>query len=851
MFHFATIADAASPLRSFYMSEPKIPQNIAETTQFVQQKKSPAAGTDLLPDGTPLGHYIIKKYIGGGGMGRVYLATDAALDRDVAIKLLPHQLICDQGMVARFMNEAKSAARLNHEHIAQVYFAGEESGTPFIAFEYVEGINVRTMVEEHDVFPLAQALTYLLQISHALAHAATHGVVHRDVKPSNILITREGRAKLIDMGLARLLDTSEARGDLTASGVTLGTFDYISPEQARDPRNADIRSDIYSLGCTFFYMLTGRPPFPEGTVLQKLLQHQGDTPPDIRSFQPSIPAEISFLIQKMMAKDPKQRFQTPTVLVEALTDVAQRLGLHQAGQGNLVWTPARTKRTSHLFRHLPWIMAVSLLCFGFLLTTIFLESFYQPLIWQDLPVSMVHPTEEETPVPTEPLRPVVPPFDISFVSFAAVHPAGLHPLGIGGRLLPAWEGTRTNTHVSGQLSVTDLPAVSPGTMTWPPSTLSAIRTVDPTGFTPGSYSSLASALLDAPDGTTLELRWNHALPIGEPIRLDQRNLRFVAAERYFPILLFEPSELQDTRSFFTVFASTVTFENVGIEFRHNPNVRAAHWSLFELAGATRLTFDQCFLTVRNRTNFSDTANHDDVVFFRNGTSAGGVEDAFMFDESFPEPLTITITNSLLRGEAVTVESKVPQDIHIECTHSIIALAKPFLYAEESRRATRHAVIQIHWNRVAFFGQQGVALLSKEMTDMPIIVDFAAQDSVFVLNRSPFAFFQGSRDQDATLLDFRLSGWVNNYFQGVSGLRFRTSSLFTDAGIPYEVPLSEWQEDSSWTAEMKEQTRVNVLSLNDINKPVSRYLPRDVRLLYPMERNPLPELEWFPTLWNNE
>ena len=842
------------------MSDSNVPPKASETVHFVPQGKPAVSATDSLPAGTLLGHYVIKKYIGGGGMGRVYLATDAALDRDVAIKVLPQQRISDEGMVARFMNEAKSAARLNHEHIAQVYFAGEESGIPFIAFEYVEGVNVRAMVEEHNVFPLAQALNYLLQISHALAHAATHNVVHRDVKPSNILITREGRAKLIDMGLARLLDTSEARGDLTASGVTLGTFDYISPEQARDPRNADIRSDIYSLGCTLFYMLAGRPPFPEGTVLQKLLQHQGDAPPDIRSFQPGIPAEISFLIQKMMAKDPKQRFQTPTLLIEALTDVAHRLGLHQAGQGNLVWTPVRTNRRSRLLRHLPWIAAVSLLLFGFLLMTLFSEQLYLPLLMPDPPVSIVQapPNAADVTPPDELVRPAVMPFAVTFVSHAAVpsagelRPAGLHPPRIGGALHPALTSAALMNDLAGsQLSVADLPATSLSSPQ--PGTSAATRSVDPTGFTPGSYPSLASALLDAPDGTTIELRWNHALPMGEPIRLDQRHLRFVAAENYHPILLLEPSELHNSRSIFTILSSDVQFERVGIEFRHNPRVRATHWSLFELAGNTRLTFHQCLLTVRNKSDFSDSANHDDVVFFRNGVPIGGAEEVFSLSESFTEPLTITITDSLLRGEATAIESRVPQDIHIECTHSIIALAKPFLQAEESRRATRQATIQIQWNRVAFFGHQEVFLLSKEITDLPIIVDFASQNSVFVLNHSPLVFFQGSRDQDTTLLDFRWTGWTNNYFQGVSGLRFRTlPSSLTDVGITYEVPLSEWHgEEKYWTAERKEQTHVNVLTLNEINKPVSRYLPRDVRLLYPMERNPLPELEWFPALWNSE
>ena len=141
-------------------------------------------------------------------------------------------------------------------------------------------------------------------MAEALSHASQRDVIHRDIKPSNVLITPEGKAKLVDMGLARLHQVEHPDNDLTASGVTLGTFDYISPEQARDPRSADVRSDLYSLGCSFYFMLTGRPPFPEGTVLQKLLQHQAEDPVDPRQFRPDLPSEIGAILAKMLAKNP-------------------------------------------------------------------------------------------------------------------------------------------------------------------------------------------------------------------------------------------------------------------------------------------------------------------------------------------------------------------------------------------------------------------------------------------------------------------------------------------------------------------------------------------------------------------
>ena len=242
--------------------------------------------------GDRLGHFELVEYVGGGGMGRVFRAIDTQLGRTVALKVLPPEQAADPDALQRFQNEAQSAARLDHDNIARAYYVGEDRGLHYIVFEFIEGVNVRVLVERKGPLPLAEAVSYTLQVAEALAHADARAVVHRDIKPSNVLITPEGRVKLIDMGLARLRHADPAVADLTASGVTLGTFDYISPEQARDPRNADIRSDIYSLGCTFFFMLAGQPPFPEGTVLQKLLQHQGDQPPDIRQFRPELPRGV-------------------------------------------------------------------------------------------------------------------------------------------------------------------------------------------------------------------------------------------------------------------------------------------------------------------------------------------------------------------------------------------------------------------------------------------------------------------------------------------------------------------------------------------------------------------------------
>jgi serine/threonine protein kinase len=275
--------------------------------------------------GRRLAHFELIEPIGVGGMAAVLRARDTQLDRLVALKILPPEMAADPENVRRFHQEARSAARLDHENIARVFFCGEDQRLHFIAFEFVEGENLRTILEKRGRLPVGEALHYMLQIAAGLAHAARRGVVHRDIKPSNIIITPNGRAKLVDMGLARSLDTRHDQA-LTQSGVTLGTFDYISPEQALEPRDADVRSDIYSLGCTFYHMITGQAPVPEGTAAKKLHHHQHVKPPDPRQFVPDLPDEAAVILDRMMAKQPKDRYQMPEHLVHHLYLAARKLG---------------------------------------------------------------------------------------------------------------------------------------------------------------------------------------------------------------------------------------------------------------------------------------------------------------------------------------------------------------------------------------------------------------------------------------------------------------------------------------------------------------------------------------------
>lgn len=290
-------------------------------------KRNSVAESLNLTVGSTLGHFEILAPLGAGGMASVLKARDTQLGRLVALKILPPESAREPDAVARFKHEARAVAKLDHENVARVFFSGEDRGLHFIAFEFVEGETLRARIDRLGRLTPAESVRFLLHCAAGLHHLHERGVVHRDVKPSNVVITPDGRAKLIDLGLARHAEGVSVNGGVTHSGVTLGTFDYISPEQARDPRTADTRADIYSLGCTFYHALTGRPPVPEGNAAVKLAAQQLTAPPDPRELNPDLPDALVRVLNRMLLKDPADRYQTPAELTADLTDVAQALGL--------------------------------------------------------------------------------------------------------------------------------------------------------------------------------------------------------------------------------------------------------------------------------------------------------------------------------------------------------------------------------------------------------------------------------------------------------------------------------------------------------------------------------------------
>jgi len=265
--------------------------------------------------GYKVDRYLLLELIGQGGMGRVYLARDTRLSRRVALKILSPERVGNSRAVARFQREARVGAQLQHENLVRVYDFGESNGRYFLVMEYIEGKTVGTLISEQGPMPAATAVRLVRQVASGLEHAHRKGLVHRDVNPYNILVTREGIAKLADLGLA--LDLAD-EDRVTRDGATVGTFDYVAPEQARHSRAADIRSDIYSLGCTIYHMIAGDVPFPGPSLPEKIFAHQSLEPTPLDQVVPGLPEGLTEIVQRMMRKLPDERYATPMQVAQAL-----------------------------------------------------------------------------------------------------------------------------------------------------------------------------------------------------------------------------------------------------------------------------------------------------------------------------------------------------------------------------------------------------------------------------------------------------------------------------------------------------------------------------------------------------
>ena len=368
-----------------YTSASEITEDLVQRgwlTKYQQSHILSGQGDKLI-----LGPYRLVEPLGEGGMGMVVKGWHPRLDRYAAIKVIrPQVLATKPEIITRFHREAKAIAQLHHPNLVMLYDADEVNGTHYIAMEFVDGPTLEKMVRQNGPMAIKQSCDYMRQAALGLQHAAECGLVHRDIKPSNILVTVKssshskrsstqlkrpalvtvrdrdlalessvigrtdsawGVIKILDMGLARLQESLEEETDpgtpLTRAGALLGTPDFIAPEQARDARTVDIRADLYSLGCTFYYILTGRPPFPGGNDVQKLIKHQTERPVPVEELRPHVPTLVTNIVERLMAKKVEDRFQTPQELAEVLADyLASTLPLQTPPRGTATEAGAST-----------------------------------------------------------------------------------------------------------------------------------------------------------------------------------------------------------------------------------------------------------------------------------------------------------------------------------------------------------------------------------------------------------------------------------------------------------------------------------------------------------------------------
>jgi eukaryotic-like serine/threonine-protein kinase len=274
-----------------------------------------------------LGPYVILDKLGEGGMGKVFRARHQRQQREVALKVVREHLLAKPTARGRYEREVQAALVLKHENIVSVHRAGSTDGRYYLEMEFVDGLDITRIVQKYGVLSVSEACEYARQAALGLHHAHELGFVHRDIKPSNIMVSGSRHipeaaepafVKILDMGLVRSIGDEESERSLTRDGTVVGTPDYMAPEQAKNSRNVDRRADLYSLGAAFYFMLTGKPPFPEGTALDKIICHVDRPPPSLSAARADVPRELLRIVERLMAKNPERRFETALELAEEL-----------------------------------------------------------------------------------------------------------------------------------------------------------------------------------------------------------------------------------------------------------------------------------------------------------------------------------------------------------------------------------------------------------------------------------------------------------------------------------------------------------------------------------------------------
>ncbi|HEY3962302.1 MAG TPA: protein kinase [Gaiellaceae bacterium] len=298
--------------------------------------------------------YEVEELVGAGGMSSVYRAHDRLLDRKVALKVMHQQFVDEPEYVERFRREARSVAALSHPNVVTVIDRGEHAGRQYIVFEYVDGENLKQMIQRRGPAPVATALELTIQIGEALSFAHQQGLVHRDVKPQNILLNGDGRAKVTDFGIARSLDLQQG---VTQTGTVLGTSDYIAPEQAQG-QHVDEQTDVYSLGVVLYELLTSEVPFPGESFVAVAMRHINEPPPRVRDRRPDVSLRVEAAVQRAMAKSPSDRYPSMAAFCAELQSC-----LAELGGGATEVLPSAPRRSAHTSRRASsaWPVVLALL----------------------------------------------------------------------------------------------------------------------------------------------------------------------------------------------------------------------------------------------------------------------------------------------------------------------------------------------------------------------------------------------------------------------------------------------------------------------------------------------------------
>jgi eukaryotic-like serine/threonine-protein kinase len=309
-------------------------QNLAD--QLVEDKHlTPFQAAKLLKGtwlGLVLGPYHVLAPLGRGGMGSVYLVRNTrvianaegdkpAIPALVALKVMsPKRAKEEDRMLARFLREMEMCQRVSHPHVTRTFEAGDIQGVYYIAMEYIRGTSLTQVVRDGGPLPVPRAARYFAEVAAGLTHAHEKGIIHRDLKPSNLMVTPNGHAKILDLGLALAVDEElpEDKTIVGGQGYIVGTMDYIAPEQVDDPTDVDFRADLYALGCSIYFALTGQPPFPGGTSIEKMNRHRTDFAEPVSDMNPTVPVDFARIVDKLMQKDPARRYRSAEKLRDAL-----------------------------------------------------------------------------------------------------------------------------------------------------------------------------------------------------------------------------------------------------------------------------------------------------------------------------------------------------------------------------------------------------------------------------------------------------------------------------------------------------------------------------------------------------